>query len=713
MTTALPTMISISVVIPSYERAPVLLDTLKQLFSQTYSAHQIIVVDQTQYHADDHNYSQLKTLDKSGKIDFIQLENANIPAAMNTGLQSASGDYVLFLDDDIQIDENFIAAHHRGLKQAQKAHGELPIAQVGQVLQPNQQPVSLTKKYYSGFGVDADLGFAFHSSTPQWIRNCMAGNLCVDRQRALSAGGFDENFVGAAYRFETEFARRMVRTHNRLVYFWPDARIHHLQWVKGGTRHLANHLSSSQAIHATGAYYFLCLQAKGLRRYYLFISQLLSSFKARFYLTKPWYLPVRLVAELRGIKQALTLARQGARRLPSENLAKTKPTRLAVLMSHPTQHFVSVYRHLANNPEIELRVFFLANNGVSASYDSGFSQMIQWDMSLLGGYEADFLEADKQFIKFAFFEVDSANVTAALAEFEPNAIWLHGYSQAANWRAIFNRAPVIYTSDSNLTDARSGWRRWLKRFLVPVFLRRCDYCIAVSPANQAYLEHYGVAPERIGRAAFPIDLGFWQVQRQSLEKDSNTRLRHQLGIAESTTLFLFVGKLQEHKRASDLVAAIASLNNLDVAALIIGQGHQYAELQAQIKTMNLQARVKLLGFINQSELAQYFELADALVFPSGKEPYGTVAAEALLFGLPIIASNQIGCIGSAIMEDSNALVYESGDVEGLTEAMRSLHEDQSLRDRLGAASASLAPQHDASSLALAISNCLHNLNRGL
>ena len=298
-------MNNLSVVIPSYKRGSVLLDTVEFLRAQESQADEIIVVDQTKYADSDSVFIKLKKLDDQKIIRWLRRDEPSIPKAMNHGLLNAKNDYVLFLDDDIKLATTFISAHIKAFKKHDCA------AQVGQVLQPKQLPCSLPKGYSPGEGVMADMEFVFSSDKATFIQNCMAGNLCVKRQDALDVGGFDENFVGAAYRFETEFCRRLIRFTSKPFYFFPDAVLYHLQYASGGTRHVGHQLIASSAHHSVGDYYYAMLESSGITCMRYCLIRFIFSIKAKFYLKKPWYIPVRLVAEVRGYFLARKLKKQG------------------------------------------------------------------------------------------------------------------------------------------------------------------------------------------------------------------------------------------------------------------------------------------------------------------------------------------------------------------------------------------------------------------
>lgn len=88
-------MPKISVIIPTYNRAETLIESLKSVLDQTHPAHQIIVVDDG---STDNSVSMLSPF--RSRIDYIRQENAGVSAARNTGLAAATGDWIAFLDSD-------------------------------------------------------------------------------------------------------------------------------------------------------------------------------------------------------------------------------------------------------------------------------------------------------------------------------------------------------------------------------------------------------------------------------------------------------------------------------------------------------------------------------------------------------------------------------------------------------------------------------------
>ena len=304
MMTSLP---QISAVIPTYGREQILVDTIASLFSRNTPPIELVLVDQTPKHEPEIE-TALSSWQQAGLIRRLQLPRPSIPHAMNVGLSAASSDVVLFLDDDIVPHDNLIVAHAAAHRQHTDAW-----AVVGQVLQPGEKAAS-PNGYVPKTGFHGDLDFPFWSDQPAWVSNVMAGNLSVRRDRAVEVGGFDERFQGVAYRFETEFARRLVAAGGR-IRFEPAASIRHLQATRGGTRAAGSHLISASPRFGMGDYYFAMRSGWNLQTAAYMLKRPFREVRTRFHVTHPWYIPVKLIGEARAFCSALNAYRKGPKLL--------------------------------------------------------------------------------------------------------------------------------------------------------------------------------------------------------------------------------------------------------------------------------------------------------------------------------------------------------------------------------------------------------------
>ncbi len=297
------TTLPLTIAIPTLCREQVLIDTIKMLLDQQPAAREILVLDQTTQH-ESATQTQLTSWHSFGSIRWIQLKQPSQPGALNVALQTASNEFVLFLDDDIRIEPGFLAAHMNGFR------SDEIWAVAGQVLQPGESP-DQEYRHRPGQGAFSDCGFCFRSAHGAMIENGMSGNLCVRRERALQSGGFDENFLPpVAYRFDNDFCKRLCR-HGGRIAFEPSARIYHLRAPRGGTRSNSSHLTSSSPEHGVGDYYFSMRNSAGAEQRTYVLHRLFREVRTRFHLKHPWWIPVKFLGEIRAIRLARRLIRSG------------------------------------------------------------------------------------------------------------------------------------------------------------------------------------------------------------------------------------------------------------------------------------------------------------------------------------------------------------------------------------------------------------------
>ena len=148
--------------------------------------------------------------------------------------------------------------------------------------------------------------FLFRSGKRAWVHELMGGNFSVKKANALKLGGFDENFVRVAYRFEAEFCDRATTAGEKIL-FEPAASIRHLKAGAGGTRSFGEHLTTIKPHHAVGAYYFLLRARHVQRRWWQMLLRPLRAVRTRHHLSHPWWIPITLAAEFGGFVWALAL----------------------------------------------------------------------------------------------------------------------------------------------------------------------------------------------------------------------------------------------------------------------------------------------------------------------------------------------------------------------------------------------------------------------
>jgi glycosyltransferase involved in cell wall biosynthesis len=382
----------------------------------------------------------------------------------------------------------------------------------------------------------------------------------------------------------------------------------------------------------------------------------------------------------------------------------TNPTRLAIVVSHPIQHFVHLYRALAKLPEIRLQVLFCSPIGVRSYFDREMNTDIAWKTDLLGGYDHAFLpEADRIATASSFFDVNNPSVSRVLARFRPNAVMLYGYGHLTMLRALLwcrmHGVPALITGDSELLRSRAAWKSALKRAFLPLLLRQYSGFLTTGDNNEAYYRHYGVTRELMFRAPFTIDEPSFIAARSERGR-LREEFRRAHGIEADAIVVLFVGKLYGQKRPRDLLAAAERIRSSEAGSppvrfVIAGNGPDFDALGAEIAAKQLP--VTRLGFVNVDELPRVYCGADILAHPSERDAHPLVIAEAACIGLALVLSDRVGAVGATDIarREENAIVYPCGRVDALAEAIAGLAADPLKMRAMQSASTRIYDELDA------------------
>lgn len=286
---------SISIVIPSYNRGKVLVETIDYLLALPTSAKQIIVVDQTPVQPDIIQ-QRLRQWHVANTIQWIVLERPSVVAAMNRGLGAANSDYVLFLDDDVKPKSDLILEYRTFIEQ--QSAGII----AGRVIQPWDNAEGIPDNSCNNFSFNG-------------LKNCNAEsfigcNVLIEKNTALNLGGFDENFVGTAHDYEREFTDRVLNA-GLPVWYCSSAVVDHLKEESGGIRSYGHFLKTMKPHHAVGAYYYILRSKRVNNKVSRIFSRLIQRLVTRTHLKQPWWIIGTLVGDILGLFWAIHLRLSG------------------------------------------------------------------------------------------------------------------------------------------------------------------------------------------------------------------------------------------------------------------------------------------------------------------------------------------------------------------------------------------------------------------
>ena len=356
----------------------------------------------------------------------------------------------------------------------------------------------------------------------------------------------------------------------------------------------------------------------------------------------------------------------------------TGAPRLAIVVSHPIQHFTPFYRALARESGVASRVFFASRIGLERYHDAEMKADIAWAMDLTAGYDHEFLPGADRIKHVAPLAVNNGGVGAALDHFAPDAVLLYGYNLLTTLKALLwarrRGVPAIMTSDSELRSERSGGKAALKSAILPLALRQFSAFLTIGDNNEAYFRHYGVPPSRLFRAPLTIDETVYRKARAERDRlRSEFRAAHDL--RPDDFVVLFVGKLIARKRPADLVRAARRVGGSRLRLLFAGDGELREALIDEARRSGVSAR--FLGFVNVDALPAVYAAADVLAHPSEADPHPLICSEGACVGLPLLLSDRVGALGASDIARPgvNALAFRCGDVTALGDELARLIDD--------------------------------------
>jgi glycosyltransferase involved in cell wall biosynthesis len=361
--------------------------------------------------------------------------------------------------------------------------------------------------------------------------------------------------------------------------------------------------------------------------------------------------------------------------------------RLAYVVSHPIQYQAPLLRRLAQEPDIELKVFFCADYSAKGYEDEGFGGIhVKWDVPLLEGYEYEFLPALRRSTKASFAAPINRGFYQAFKKGKFDAIWLHGYwnvnSMVAMAAAKLLGIPVMERAEGTLIDhARSAFRLEMKRLYFSIMRHFVAAVLPISSRNREYWEHYLGAEFPSFMVPYAVDNAYFQ-KTAAVASDSREEFRAQLNLEKDRQVILYASKLMERKRCIDLIEAYIGMqpaaDGKKPYLLIVGDGRERARCEARVLESG-EPGARFLGFQNQSKLAQYFDLCDVFVLPSVYEPFGLIVNEVMNAGKAIVVSDEVGCQPDLITDGVNGRVFRAGDVAALRAALENVLENADAR----------------------------------
>jgi glycosyltransferase involved in cell wall biosynthesis len=343
---------------------------------------------------------------------------------------------------------------------------------------------------------------------------------------------------------------------------------------------------------------------------------------------------------------------------------------------------------MAARPDVDFHVAYCTLRGAEAAHDPEFGATVKWDVPLLDGYSWT-LVPNRGSGTESFLGLRNFGLWRLIRRGMFDAVLCYvGYRQPSFWIAYFaakvSNAAFLFGTDSTTLAPRDGrpWKVAIKKLLWPRLFGLADQVIVPSSGTRDLMLSLDIPPDQITLTPYTVDNEWWFQRSSQVERNT---VRASWSASPRDTVILFCAKLQPWKRPHDLLRAFAKCESTNARLVFAGDGPLRSQLEAEASALGIAARVRFLGFVNQSQLPAIYKSADLMVLPSGYEPFAVVVNEAMCCGCPVIVSDHVGAARDLIADGRTGFVYPCGEIDALAALLQGILANPAQLSELGRA----------------------------
>ena len=254
--------------------------------------------------------------------------------------------------------------------------------------------------------------------------------------------------------------------------------------------------------------------------------------------------------------------------------------------------------------------------------------------------------------------------------------WLVSYA-AKTLKHAFN-IPVIATIHATESGRNSGIHDETQRYINDsewMLTYEATEVIVNSNYMKSEIQRlFGLPFEKINVIPNGINLNNFT----GIERDYDFRRQYAM---DNEKIILYVGRLVYEKGIQNLIGAMPKiLNNYHDSKLVIcGKGGMIDELRQEVHNLGIDNKVYFAGYCDSKKVQKMYKCADVAVFPSTYEPFGIVALEAMLAGVPTVVSD-VGGLNEIVEHGVTGMKSYAGNSNSIADSILALLFDQKLCD---------------------------------
>jgi glycosyltransferase involved in cell wall biosynthesis len=209
----------------------------------------------------------------------------------------------------------------------------------------------------------------------------------------------------------------------------------------------------------------------------------------------------------------------------------------------------------------------------------------------------------------------------------------------------------------------------------PIFrriFRKADYIQAISH----YLADFGFSMGFRGKMRIiPNGVNLERFSGE-ISEERKIKLREEVGVNKGEIALITTSRLVVKNGIGDVIKALPKLPS-KVKFIIFGEGYLRAKLEALVKSLNLDDRVRFEGFISHREMPKYLKASDIFIRPSLSEGFGNSFVEAMAAKLLVIAP-PVGGIVDFLVDNETGYLCQPEDPDSIVKAVeKAINSDNS------------------------------------
>ena len=262
---------------------------------------------------------------------------------------------------------------------------------------------------------------------------------------------------------------------------------------------------------------------------------------------------------------------------------------------------------------------------------------------------------------FLHMEFIRDNFNMVINLVKPDVIHFHGTAfSAMHFANVKMNVPIIYSphamvgmDENKEVNCNDSYIR-----AVHLLLTFPDYYTALNDSVIKRLLSHGIDKDKVYVVPNGVDS-----TKFYYSETARNELRKAMGVTDGTFVFISVGLVVDRKGQFDFLKILQTLG-IDYQYWIIGNGPDYDKIVEYTKTEGLESKVKLLGYVQDTEIYKYHSAADFYAHASYFEAQALSEIEAYSCGLRIIVNKVIAdtVIGDVVVEKDNYYVADFNDV---------------------------------------------------